>query len=105
MKYPIVALELIAFSSPVFAAPCEKNSTVSGGPMVTAASYKSWQELQKGESTAVLQKLAKAIAAESFSGIQVNKTLFSIDAHQETSGSGRMRIDAVFNKKGQIETP
>lgn len=59
----------------------------------------------KGESTAVLQKLAKAIAAESFCGIQVNKTLFSIDAHQETSGSGRMRIDAVFNKKGQIETP
>lgn len=59
----------------------------------------------KGESTAVLQKLATAIVAESFSGIQVNKTLFSIDAHQETSGSGRMRIDAVFNKKRQIETP
>ncbi|MGG2478295.1 hypothetical protein ACNVD4_23230, partial [Rhizobium sp. BR5] len=96
---------------------CEKNFTVSGVPMVTAVSYKSWQELPKAKAPAVLQKLAQAVAAEGFSGIQINKALSSIDAHQETSGSGRIqtlrvvarqkgaavRIDAVFNiQAGQI---
>ena len=71
----------------------------------------------ESQSTAVLQKLAQAVAAEGFSGIQINKALSSIDAHQETSGSGRIqtlrvvarqkgaavRIDAVFNiQAGQI---
>uniref|UniRef100_UPI003B9FA8FC hypothetical protein n=1 Tax=Agrobacterium tumefaciens TaxID=358 RepID=UPI003B9FA8FC len=103
--------------SPAFAASCEKNFTVSGVPMVTAVSYKSFQELPKAKAPAVLQKLAQAVAAEGFSGIQINKALSSIDAHQETSGSGRIqtlrvvarqkgaavRIDAVFNiQAGQI---
>ncbi len=85
--------------------------------MVTAVSYKSFQELPKAKAPAVLQKLAQAVAAEGFSGIQINKELSSIDAHQETSGSGRIqtlrvvarqkgaavRIDAVFNiQAGQI---
>ncbi|QTK81039.1 Hypothetical protein AT6N2_L0059 [Agrobacterium tumefaciens] len=85
--------------------------------MVTAVSYKSWQELPKAKAPAVLQKLAQAVAAEGFSGIQINKELSAIDAHQETSGSGRIqtlrvvarqkgasvRIDAVFNiQAGQI---
>ena len=117
MKYVIAALGLISFSSPAFAASCEKNFAVSGVPMVTAVSYKSWQELPKAKAPAVLQKLAQAVAAEGFSGIQINKALSSIDAHQETSGSGRIqtlrvvarqkgagvRIDAVFNiQAGQI---
>ncbi|KJF69967.1 hypothetical protein [Agrobacterium arsenijevicii] len=117
MKHTIAVLGLIIFSSPAFAASCEKNFTVSGVPMVTAVSYKSFQELPKAKAPAVLQKLAQAVAAEGFSGIQINKALSSIDAHQETSGSGRIqtlrvvarqkgaavRIDAVFNiQAGQI---
>lgn len=58
MKSLIAAIGLIAFSSPAFAASCEKNFTVSGVPMVTAVSYKSWQELPKAKAPAVLQKLA-----------------------------------------------
>ncbi|MBP2542430.1 hypothetical protein J2768_004878 [Agrobacterium tumefaciens] len=117
MKHAIAILGLITVSSPAFAASCEKNFTVSGVPMVTAVSYKSFHELPKAKAPAVLQKLAQAVAAEGFSGIQINKELSSIDAHQETSGSGRIqtlrivarqkgaavRIDAVFNiQAGQI---
>lgn len=117
MKHAIAILGLITVSSTAFAASCEKNFTVSGVPMVTAVSYKSFQELPKAKAPAVLQKLAQAVAAEGFSGIQINKELSSIDAHQETSGSGRIqtlrvvarqkgaavRIDAVFNiQAGQI---
>ncbi len=44
--------------------------------MVTAVSYKSFQELPKAKAPAVLQKLAQAVAAEGFSGIQINKALY-----------------------------
>jgi hypothetical protein len=117
MKHVIAALCLIAFASPALAGSCEKNFSVSGVPMVTAVSYKSWQELPKAKASTVLQKLAQAVAAEGFSGIKVNTSLSSIDAYQETTGSGRIqtlrvvarqkdaavRIDVVFNiQAGQV---
>jgi hypothetical protein len=88
-------------------------------PIVTAVSFRSWQEFPKAKAPAVLKKLAQAVAAEGFSGISVNKELSAIDAHQETSGSGRLqtlrvvarqkgagvRVDAVFNiHPGQVAT-
>ena len=88
-------------------------------PIVTAVSFRSWQEFPKAKAPAVLKKLAQAVAAEGFSGISVNKELSSIDAHQETSGSGRLqtlrvvarqkgagvRVDAVFGiQAGQVAT-
>ena len=99
------------------AASCESNFKVSGVPMVTALSYRSWQEFPKAKASIVLKSLAQAVAAEGFSGISVNKELSSIDAHQETSGSGRIqtlrvvarqkgagvRVDAVFDiQAGQL---
>lgn len=117
MKPLIAALCLTALASPTLAASCEKNFTVSGVPMVTAVAYKSWQEIPKAKASTVLQKLAQAVAAEGFSGITVNKSLSSIDAHQETTGSGRIqtlrvvarqkgpavRVDIVFNiQPGQL---
>lgn len=99
------------------AASCESNFKVSGVPMVTALSYRSWQEFPKAKASIVLKSLAQAVAAEGFSGISVNKELSSIDAHQETSGSSRIqtlrvvarqkgagvRVDAVFDiQAGQL---
>ncbi len=95
MKHAIAILDLITVSSPAFAASCEKNFTVSGVPMVTAVSYKSFQELPKANAPAVLQKLAQAVAAEGFSGIQINKALSSIDAHQETAEAAEFRRCAL----------
>ncbi|MVA27615.1 hypothetical protein V6582_00075 (plasmid) [Agrobacterium vitis] len=118
MKVTIIAAALL-FSATALAqaASCENNFNVSGVPMVTALSYRSWQEYPKANSTVVLKKLAQAVAAEGFSGIKVNKELSSIDAFQETSGSGRIqtlrvvarqkgagvRVDAVFDiQPGQL---
>lgn len=67
-------------------------------------------KLCRVKSSAALQRLAQAIAAEGFSGIKMNKQLASIEAFQETTGSGRIqtlrvtaraqgkstRVDAVF---------
>ena len=90
-----------------FAASCEQNFKSDGGPLVTSVSYRSTQSFAGVKSSAALQRLAQAIAAEGFSGIKVNKQLASIEAFQETTGSGRIqtlrvtarastRVDAVF---------
>jgi len=117
MKSVFAAFCLAALATPALAASCEQNFTVYGVPMVTAVSYKSWQEIPKAKAPAVLQKLAQAVAAEGFSGVKVNKSLSSIDAHQETTGTGRIqtlrvvarqkgpgvRVDVVFNiQAGQV---
>ncbi len=93
-----------------FAASCEQNFKSDGVPLVTTVSYRSTQSFTGVKSSAALQRLAQAIAAEGFSGIKVNKQLASIEAFQETTGSGRIqtlrvtaraqgkstRVDAVF---------
>ncbi len=93
-----------------FAASCEQNFKSDGVPLVTSVSYRSTQSFTGLKSSAALQRLAQAIAAEGFSGIKVNKQLASIEAFQETTGSGRIqtlrvtaraqgkstRVDAVF---------
>jgi hypothetical protein len=101
------------------AASCEANFKVSGVPMVTALSYRTFQEFPKAKAATVLKNLAQAVSAEGFSGIKVNKELSSVDAFQETSGSGRIqtlrvvarqkgsgvRVDAVFDiQAGQLTT-
>lgn len=108
---------LLAVTTYAQAASCEGNFQVTGVPMVTAVSYRSWQEYHKAKAPIVLKQLAQAVAAEGFSGIKVNKNLSSIDAFQETSGSGRIqtlrvvarqqgagvRVDAVFDiQAGQV---
>ncbi|KAB2718870.1 hypothetical protein [Brucella intermedia] len=93
-----------------FAASCEQNFKSDGVPLVTSVSYRSTQSFTGVKSSAALQRLAQAIAAEGFSGIKVNKQLASIEAFQETTGSGRIqtlrvtaraqgkstRVDAIF---------
>ncbi|QND46772.1 hypothetical protein HB780_10870 (plasmid) [Rhizobium lusitanum] len=95
---------LIAFAmsaSVVEAASCESNFKTTGVPMVTAVSYKTWQELPKAKAATVLKTLAQAVAAEGFSGIKIDRELSAIDAYQETTGSGRIQtLRVVARKKG-----
>ncbi|MCM2443447.1 hypothetical protein GOZ78_03170 [Agrobacterium vitis] len=118
MKTVILATSmLLTVAAHAQAASCESNFQVTGVPMVTALSYRSWQEYPKAKASVVLKELAQAVAAEGFSGIKINKDLSSIDAFQETSGSGRIqtlrvvarqkgagvRVDAVFDiQAGQL---
>ncbi|MBB3610374.1 hypothetical protein [Rhizobium sp. BK602] len=102
MKQAIGILMALGLSAGVAeAASCESNFKVSGVPMVTAVSYKTWQEYPKAKAAAVLKTLAQAVAAEGFSGIEVNRELSAIDAYQDTSGSGRLQtLRVVARQKG-----
>lgn len=115
----LVSALLLVGLSPAGAATCEGNFKAEGIPLVTALSYKTWQEFPKIKPEVALKRLTQGVAAEGFSGIRVDKSLGSIDAYQETTGSGRIqtlrvvarkrgsgtRIDAVFDiQAGQVTT-
>lgn len=116
-QFVLACLLAVASVSAVRAQTCEGNFKVSGVPLVTAMSYKTSFDFPKTKADQVLKTLAQAVAAEGFSGIKVDKSLGSIDAYQETTGSGReqtlrvvarkkgsgTRVDAIFNiQQGQV---
>ncbi|MGI2033712.1 hypothetical protein ACRQ1B_15065 [Rhizobium panacihumi] len=99
------------------AAPCDTNFKVSGVPMLSAMSYRTFDTFPKAKAPAMLQKLAQAVSAEGFDGVKIDKALSSINAFQETTGSGRIqtlrvvarqqdanvRVDAIFDiQAGQM---
>ena len=102
MKTVVIMIALLLGETTlVQAASCEGNFTVSGVPMLTALSYRSWHEYPKASAPVILKRLAQGVAAEGFSGIKTNKELSSIDAFQETSGSGRVQtLRVVARQKG-----
>ncbi|NTE86214.1 hypothetical protein [Agrobacterium rubi] len=111
MKFAVAFIGMTLVAGGAQAAACETNFKVSGVPLVTAVSYRSWQEFPKAKASVMLQNLAQAVSAEGFSGVEIDKALSSVDAHQETSGSGRIqtlrvvarqkgagvRVDVIFN--------
>lgn len=115
----IAAVLLVAGHTMAAAQSCEKNFKASGVPLVTPVYYKTWQEFPKLKPEAALQRMARGVAAEGFSGIEINKSLGTIEAYQDTAGSGRLqtlrvvarkrgsgtRVDAMFDiQVGQVAT-
>lgn len=101
MKLAVAVIGMVLFAGTVQAATCERNFKVSGVPLMTAVSYKSWQEFPKAKAATVLQNLAQAVSAEGFSGVKIDKALSSVDAHQEATGSGRIQtLRVVARQKG-----
>lgn len=68
---------------------CASNFTTEGVPLVTAINYKSWQIFPTISPNKALDNAARAMAAEGFSGIRIDKQMGTLTAVQETSGSGR----------------
>ena len=113
----VSAVFIIASVAGAKAPTCAQNFSVSGVPMMTAMTFKTFQEFPKLRTDVALNRLAQGVAAEGFRGIKVNKALNAIDAFQETSGSGRIqtlrvvarkrgtgtRVDAIFEiQAGQV---
>jgi hypothetical protein len=99
------------------AAPCDTNFKVSGVALLSAMSYRTFEVFPNAKAPAMLQKLAQAVSAEGFDGVKIDKGLSSINAFQETTGSGRIqtlrvvarqqganvRVDAIFDiQAGQM---
>lgn len=99
------------------AGPCEDSFRQEGVPLVTAIIFRTSQSFANVPPARALDRLARAVQAEGFVGMQVQRDLGSITAYQETSGSGReqmlrvvarpagrgSRVDAVFQiQQGQV---
>lgn len=98
------------------AQPCSTNFTSAGVPMLSEISYRSW-DLVKNPPAKALSGAARAVSAEGFGAIRVDKATNTLTALQDGAGSGRLqslkitarksggatRLDLVFTvQAGQI---
>lgn len=104
-------------SSSAYGQTCASNFSSEGVPLLTSITFRSWQVFPKTGEKKALDNLARAVAAEGFSNIRVDRSLGAISATQEVTGSGRpqtlrvvarksgtgTRVDAVFAiQQGQV---
>lgn len=81
---------------------CQKNFKTEGVPMITAVSYKSSGTFPKLDARKALDNAHRAMLAEGFENIDVDKAMGSLTAKQETSGSGREQtLRVVVRKSGK----
>jgi secreted protein with Ig-like and vWFA domain len=116
-SFGIGGVAAVLVSTAAMAGPCETNFSQDGVPLVTAISFRSWQAFPGVDANRALDRLARAVQAEGFVGMRVDRGTGSITAYQETSGSGReqmlrvvarsagrgSRVDIVFQiQQGQV---
>ncbi|NEU94481.1 hypothetical protein FNJ47_01210 [Bradyrhizobium sp. UFLA 03-164] len=92
------------------AGTCAENYQTSGVPLVTGMTYKTAMDFPSVNPAAALDRVSRAVLAEGFVGVNIEKQLGTLTAQQETTGSGRpqtlrvvvrpngkgSRVDAVF---------
>ncbi|GLS17507.1 hypothetical protein GCM10007874_05220 [Labrys miyagiensis] len=101
-KSPILAAMVsISAAGAANAGSCESNLTSSGVPMMTTLSYKSYETIPGLSAGKALSNIAAALEAENANGVRISKGAGTVDATQDTSGSGRMQTwRAVVRKSG-----
>lgn len=99
----LAAATLFIGLSQAQAQPCATNFKSAGVPMISALTYRTWDLIPNRAPAVTLPALARAVAADGFGAIQVDKSLGAISALQETTGSGRpqtLRVTARPSGKG-----
>jgi hypothetical protein len=118
VTFAALPLALAAFSGTAAQAqPCADNFKAAGVPMVSTITYRTWDLIPNRKPAVALTALARAVEADGFDDVTVNKASGTISALQETTGSGRpqtlrvtakasgpaTRVDIVFTvQAGQI---
>jgi hypothetical protein len=109
-NFAFAAALLTASAGSAFAQSCADNFQVEGTPLVTAMNFRTSQNFGGVDSRKALDNLRRAMLAEGFSNIDVDRSGGALTAVQESSGSGRpqtmrvtarksgngTRVDAVF---------
>jgi hypothetical protein len=110
-------LSLLVLATGAQAQSCQDNFQVEGTPLLTAMNFRTSQVFSGVDSRRALDNLRRAMLAEGFSNIDVDRSGGALTAVQETSGSGRpqtlrvtarksgngTRVDAVFMiQAGQV---
>lgn len=89
-------------ASPALADACADHYESSGVPLVTGITYKTWMVFPSINTTAAFDKVSRAVLAEGFVNVNVEKKLGTLTAQQETSGSGRPQtLRVVVRKNGK----
>lgn len=97
-------------SIPALADSCAEHYDSSGVPLVTGTTHKTWMIFPSVNPNVALDKVSRAVLAEGFADVNVDKKLGTLTTQQETTGSGRpqtlrvvvrkdgkgSRVDAVF---------
>ncbi|UWU77055.1 hypothetical protein N2603_00855 [Bradyrhizobium huanghuaihaiense] len=99
----ICALTLMALSSmPAQADSCADHYQSSGVPLVTGTTHKVWMIFPSVRTGAALDKVSRAVLAEGFVDVNVDKALGTLTTQQETTGSGRPQtLRVVVRKEGK----
>lgn len=99
----ICALALMALSSmPARAESCADHYQMTGVPLVTGTTHKVWMIFPSANPTAALDKVSRAVMAEGFVDVNVDKALGTLTTQQETTGSGRPQtLRVVVRKEGR----
>jgi len=103
MPHFVLAAAIALVAGAADAGPCEKNYSAAGVPLVTGLTFKSHQDFAGLAADKALERMARMVKSEGFSGIKVNRKAGTIDAWQETSGSGRaqrLKVTAKATDKG-----
>lgn len=101
---------MVLSSVPVLADSCAEHYESSGVPLVTGTTHKTWMTFPSVNPGIALDKVSRAVLAEGFVDVNVDKKLGTLTTQQETTGSGRpqtlrvvvrkdgrgSRVDAVF---------
>jgi hypothetical protein len=113
----MISAILAATAGAASAQSCADNFQVEGTPLVTAMNFRTSQTFGGVDSRKALDNLRRAMLAEGFSNIDIDRSGGALTAVQETSGSGRpqtmrvtarksgngTRVDAVFMvQAGQV---
>ena len=99
----ICAIALMALSSmPARAESCADHYQMSGVPLVTGTTHKVWMIFPSANPAAALDKVSRAVLAEGFVDVNVDKALGTLTTQQETTGSGRPQtLRVVVRKEGR----
>ena len=94
---------LMVFSSlPALADSCAEHVQSTGVPMVTGMTHKTWMIFPSVNPAAALDKVSRAVLAEGFVGVNVDRKLGTLTTQQETTGSGRPQtLQVVVRKEGR----
>jgi hypothetical protein len=87
---------------PALADSCAEHVESSGVPMVTGMTHKTWMIFPSVNPAAALDKVSRAVLAEGFADVNVDKKLGTLTTQQETTGSGRPQtLRVVVRKEGK----
>ncbi|MBR1176650.1 hypothetical protein JQ617_22050 [Bradyrhizobium sp. KB893862 SZCCT0404] len=87
---------------PARAESCADHYQMSGVPLVTGTTHKVWMIFPSANPAAALDKVSRAVLAEGFVDVNVDKALGTLTTQQETTGSGRPQtLRVVVRKEGR----